>query len=484
MMFEPKKLHPLSIAIGILGTIKELFVPIVLFVFIGGKKGGSFFSNIPLIALIVIFLFLVISDIIRWFRFTYWLEGNELRIKQGLFVRKKRYIPFERIQSLNLSENIFHRPFQLVKVKIETAGLGDKSEAELTAIKKSEAHALQQMIMKAKQDPALVEGIGSDEPTDEKLIYKITLGQLFFLASTSGGAGVVISAFLAFILQFEHLIPYEKIFAGMQEVIRFGFVFVSLIVLVIIVIAWLISVLIAFLKYNDFTVKKVKDDLVITRGLIEKRTTTVPLQRIQAIKMSESPIRQPFGYASVSLENAGGSVLEQESASITLLPVVKRAHVANILGSVLTDYEFETEFNRPPKRAARRYLFIKVLVTLIVTVILACFFWPYGLLGSLLILGAAVWGYAQYRSAGWQLTDQQLTMRYRLFQQQTMFMRKNRIQSLKMTGTWFQKRVHLAGIEAFVKSGEELEIAHIRHLDRADALTIYSWYRHKVSKNE
>ncbi|OJH16947.1 hypothetical protein BLX88_21015, partial [Bacillus obstructivus] len=177
-------------------------------------------------------------------------------------------------------------PFQLVKVKVETAASSDnKAEAELTAIHKEEAAALQKIIADAKRGKNAED---VEEEVIEEVVYKITTPQLFFLATTSGRAGVVISAFLAFIFQFEDFIPYEKVFNEMQELIRYGVLFISAIVFVVLVIAWLISVLIAFFKYNDFTVKKVENDLIITRGLLEKRTTTVPLHRIQALKITES----------------------------------------------------------------------------------------------------------------------------------------------------------------------------------------------------
>src|SRR5690606_5411962 len=91
---------------------------------------------LPLLIGLVVVLFSLIVGIIKWKRFVYWFEDGELRIEYGLFVKKKRYIPFERIQSLNYTEGIFHRPFNLVKVRVETAGSGKagEAEAELTAI--------------------------------------------------------------------------------------------------------------------------------------------------------------------------------------------------------------------------------------------------------------------------------------------------------------------------------------------------------------
>ncbi|MEI2401171.1 PH domain-containing protein, partial [Paenibacillus phytohabitans] len=58
----------------------------------------------------------------------------------------------------------------------------------------------------------------------------------------------------------------------------------------------------------NFTVVKRDEELFITRGLIEKKQTTIPLTRIQAIRIGENLIRQPFGYATVYIESAGGSI--------------------------------------------------------------------------------------------------------------------------------------------------------------------------------
>ncbi|GIN93449.1 UPF0699 transmembrane protein YdbT [Siminovitchia terrae] len=485
-MFEPKRLHPITVLYDFVRSLKELIIPFI-FLFIFGKNKivieGPLLSMLPQLLFLLFVLFMIASMVINWLRFTYRVEDNELRIEQGLFVKKKRYIPFDRIQSLDLSESIIHRPLGLVKVKVETAGSGgDKAEAELTAIKKEDAATLQKIIADAKNK--MQASVVEEACLEEDIIYKITSRQLLFLASTSGRAGVVISAFLAFVFQFENFIPYEKLFNEMQELVKFGVVLISGIVAVVLLIAWLLSVAIAFFKYNDFTVRKVKDELIITRGLLEKRTTTVPLHRIQALTIKESPIRQPFGYASVSLESAGGSSTDLESSSMVLLPVVKRNKIADILEDYMTDYMFKNDFKSAPSRSLRRYLFIKSLIAFIIAGVLTGFFWPYGLFGAILIPIAILWGYAQYKSAGWNFTGSQLTMRYRTIEQHTMLMKKNRIQSMEASVSWFQKRADLAAVSASVKSGEASRHAEIAHLDQRDVLEIYAWYSHHERTTE
>ena len=198
------------------------------------------------------------------------------------------------------------RPFGLVKVKIETAGSSGEAEAVLTAISKSQATIIQQALSSAKDETSIDEQEVVKE-NKEIILYQITPKELFLLASTSGGVGVVISAVIAFIFQFEEIIPYEKVFNGLEDFISSGVLVVSLLVFIGFLVAWAAALIGTMLKYAGFTVKKNKDDFIITRGLLEKRQLTIPSHLIQAIRLSENLIRQPLGLSTVYIESAGGS---------------------------------------------------------------------------------------------------------------------------------------------------------------------------------
>lgn len=487
MMSKPTRLHPIALLIGIVKSFREAIIPLVVtfFVFWRGEiviEGESFWLKFgPYLFIFTFIVLTIISNFTKWLRYTYRLEESELRIEHGLFVKKKRYIPFERIQSLDFSEGIFHRPFGLVKVKIETAGgNADGSEAEMVAIKKEEALSMREVILQEKRKIDLEE-IGQDEvpePIVENLLYKITRKQLLFFASTSGSVGVIISAVIAFIAQFDELIPFDRIFAEMEHIVRAGFIIIIFLILLGLLLAWVVSVFITYLKYNDFTLKQVKNDIVITRGLLEKRTTSIPIRRIQAIRIVESVFRQPFGYASVSVEYAGSTMDEGGNVEGLLMPVVKKKEIHSRLEEVFPQYVLDSDIEKVPRRAKRRFYFIKVIVMAIIAAILSIWLWPYGLFSTLLIIGAWIIGFFQFQSAGWNITGNQLTLRYRHpLQQQTVFMQKNRMQSLDISVNWFQKRSQLATITTAVMSGGMGATSSVKHLDEQDAKQIYEWYR-------
>ncbi|MFE5725727.1 PH domain-containing protein [Heyndrickxia sporothermodurans] len=480
-MSNYKRLHPITAISNFLKELKQLIAPIIIFLFIGrGGQKESIWEYTPMFFMMLMILIVLISGIVKWRRFTYRLEEGELRIEYGLLVKKKRYIPFERIQSLDLSEGILHRPFGLVKVKIETAGSNvPEAEAELTAIKKSEADEIQQIISEAKKSSVKIEtnDVTFDVEQSNEIIYQISKKEMFIMASTSGGAGVIVSALLAFISQFNEMIPYEKIFKELSHLVESGVFLIIFLIVLILLVAWIGSIVVTLIKYNGFTTKLSDGNFIITRGLLERRQTTIPLHRIQAVRITENPLRQLWGYASVFIESAGGSVADKESMNVVLIPIVKKSKIPSILGDVLTDYNFHTSFHKAPSRAKNRYIIREILKVLPISAGLAIAFWPFGLLSIILLAFFAVFGHLRFRAAGWSMEQDQLSLRFRGLLKHTIFMRRNRIQSMMVKQSWFQRKLQLASIFSTVKSSGTGKTSKVYHLELSDVNTIYQWYR-------
>lgn len=471
-MSEPKRLHPIAAFINMLKQLKEMIVPILFFIIFG--SGGIYY----LIAVVGGLVLVLLMGILTWYRFTYRVEEGELRIEHGLFVRKKRYIPFERIQSVDVSEGILQRPFGLVKVKVETAGgsRSEDAEAVLTAIHKEEANQIHELIMSAKK--ANFEKLPQKEAAEdqEAHLYTLPFGELLLLASTSGGVGVVISAVIAFFFQFEQMIPYERVYQEVEGIISNGIIFMSIIVFLGFILAWFISVIGTMLRYTNFTLKKVDQDLIITRGLLEKRQITIPLNRIQAIRISENILRQPLGRASVYIESAGGSALNEEGSKVLVLPLIKNEQIAKSLEPFLTSYPTNPQLNGAPHRALSRYLFRGSIAVLPVVIALSYFFRPWGFASLLLLFVAVVWSWRMFKDAGWALEEDFLILRYRRLVKSTVLMRREKVQSLTARKSHFQDEKKLATIEADVKSGHTGSGGRVSDLEVEDVETIYHWY--------
>lgn len=302
----------LGLGVGLIITLKESVLYFLIFV-------------------AVFLVLLIISSFLSWLRFTYRVEDSELRIEQGVFVRKKRYISINRIHKIDVTADVIHRIFGLVKVQVDTASSGDGAEVNLSAIKVTQAARLRRELKNNKRKP---------EQTEERTAYPrkgISWGSLFIAGSTSGTAGFLLVMMLAIFSQIEDLIPTSVYKSAYALFIESGIVFFIASVIFFLFLLWLIGIAGTMIRYGRFTIEKRENELFIKRGLIETKELTIPFDRIQAIGVKQSLIRKPLKYVKVTAVVAGGSFDKQEAFPV-VFPLMKEAEVADFLEEFLPAY--------------------------------------------------------------------------------------------------------------------------------------------------
>ena len=120
-------------------------------------------------------------------------------------------------------------------------------------------------------------------------------------------------------------------------------------------LAWLLAIAGTVLAYAGFTLSREGDFLYIKRGLLERREATIPLSRIQAVRISEGLLRQPFGLASLRVESAGYG--EDAGVSTMLFPLLPRDEVEEFLAAAAPEFAVAPAVEPLPRRALRRYVF-------------------------------------------------------------------------------------------------------------------------------
>lgn len=483
MMYK-YKLHPISALINFLRALKDLMIPIVVLFFANGLKFNfsnndtKFFGEmLPLLILTFVVLYSFVHGIIKWWTFRYWFVDNEIRVEYGLFIKKKRYIPYERIQSLNYKESIFHRVFGLVQVMVETAGnkMG-KAEAELTAISREAAAMIENETRKVKTGTVIEKNMVNVQATN--IIHKMSQKDLVVLATTSNSVGVVLAGIVAAISQFAEFIPYEWIYKEIAHLLRFGLLLVAVLVVFALILAWLFSVIITFINYYNFVVTVENNRLAITRGLLEKKRITIPLNRVQAIKIIENPFRQMFGLATVVVESAGGGFSGEKDKRIVLFPLISKKEMILPLQQLFPDYDFTIiEMIQPPKKAQPFFYRVDFLWVIPIICLLTYFFFPYGLLSLLVILPVISLGIWQYKTARFKIIGDQITIMYRSFSRITFFAQKHRIQVAQRSQSFFQKKKGVASAKVIVMSGMSGAVAKAYNMNDQDIDTIMHWFK-------
>ena len=489
-MSEAKRLHPIAILLNVSKILKEALIPILLFVILQSSNDSPW-SYFELIILGAYFLISLLYGIVAWYKFTYEIDEDEIRIHSGIFIKKKRYIRLERIQSIDITEGIIQRLFSLVKVSIETAGssTGGKAEAELTAITKEEASLFQALLQVSKKKQGTsVESAEVVEEENEvkegKKLFQLSFGQLCLMAATSGGVGVVFSGAFVLYTQFSEAIAFTGVYEDVEKLARAGMLVVAGLIFLGLLLAYLIATVRVILKYAYFTVTKSGDELIISRGLLERRRLAIPIARIQAVRIVENIVRQPFGYATLYVETASGSIQNEGNAKVMILPIIKKKQIKSVLASFEIDYEVDVQMKHVPKRAMRRYIF-RALLWSIPFIAISYFFKPLGYIFILWLPLCIALAYASYRVASWNITNKQLTLVFRqIVSKQTYIVLNNKIQSLACKQSDFQRKRLLGTISVFSKTGIGPSRGRVIDVEQEDMLYIKEWFQqnHSVRK--
>src|SRR5918998_278152 len=197
---------------------------------------------------------------------------------------------------LLMSQGVIQRAFGVYEVRIETAGGGTgEPDASLSALDRTAARSLRREVEGTRRER--VEDSGGPA-----VLRRLSTGDLLIAGATSGQIGVAFSL-LAVGSQFFDDFLSDAFVRRLIETLAPNWLMVLLIFVPVgLLLAWFLAIAGTVLAYSGFTLSREGDFLYIKRGLLERREATIPLSRIQAIRISEGLLRQPFGLASLRVE--------------------------------------------------------------------------------------------------------------------------------------------------------------------------------------
>ena len=467
-MFELQRQHPAAALANAFDIIRANFITILILIFVGS---GGREANFTLYWIIGTFIFLLIWGGISWYRFEFSVSDGELRIEQGVLIRKKLYLTSDRIQVIDISAGVIQRLFGLVAVEVKTAGSSSK-EAKINAITRVKAEKLRTLLRKKSENSDETQDV---EPVSQRKVYALDTRDLLIAASTSGRFGVALSVVGVAFSQVEQLISEEQMIHFVETIIprSTNASMIVMSIIAVIAIAWLFSFASTIIKYYDFVVEVRENELLISRGLFERKQLTIPFNRIQAVQIKEELLRQPLGYASLVIESAGYG--ESEGNSTTLFPLLAKPQIYSFINQVIPDYQMEiSENSNVPSVGLRRYLFRMLWISLPVILVV----WssiPYGVYSWFLLLPALLLGYQQYRDAEIGRGKDTLVLSFRILSKTTAMVKNYRMQSCQVQQNPFQERLNLSNFTVHVASGNQGRAFTVRDIDITTAMDYRAW---------
>lgn len=407
-----RRLHPTSIVFNLAREAKSLAAPAVLLFFGSrGRDSGAYFWAFMTAAGALTAMGVAIA---RYFSFTYTYEADELVVREGLFFKRERHIPYSRIQNIDATQNIVHAVFDVYAVALET-GSGAEAEATLSVLPASALTEMRRRVFEGRRAADAPEAMNAaaDEsdptpapapgpaPAGEVLLHLglrdlaicglvrgrglLLLAAIFGVAADIMGdfdidekvietaeneqrRGPIVRAVRTFASGFS-FDPWHILVAGTLLLIVLGFL-------------RLCSMLYMMQKLHDFRLVLIEGELRVSFGLLTRVKATIPMRRIQAITVREGPLHRLFGVCSVRADTAGGAAdLEAARSREWLAPVIKRADMPAFVRRVMPEADIESLSWQPAHpRAIRRVVVRPLIYTLVVSAVLV---WPMGVWAAL-----------------------------------------------------------------------------------------------------
>jgi putative membrane protein len=464
----PRRLHPAGIAVLGVGSLRELALPLgVAFAATVFGGGGQ-----PIVRALVYAaigaVIAMLTGYVRW-RTTRWSIGDgRIRLRTGLLSEKETDVPLGRVQAIDTVHGPLQRLFGVRGVQVQTAGGARQAEIMLPAVGPGDVELLRDAL-RGRGTPAAA---AAPAPVAER---RLARRELLVAALTAGQVGVLLPLLAA--------VPQlgEELWGGdIESAGREGMRLVPhsapewiLAGAAVLALAWLLSTIGAVLAFAGFTIARDEERLRVRRGLLARREATVPVARVQAVRVVEGVLRAPFGLATVRAEVAGYA--REAAAAQTLFPLLRRADVEPFLQALLPELADGIDgLHAPPRRALRRYV-LPPAALLLALGGAACVAFPDAAPWPLLAaLPAAAYGASCWRAAGWRLEDRRVAVRFRRIARTTVLAPAARLQQHGTRQTVLQRRARLADVELRVGAATR---GHVRHLDAPVAARVFDGLR-------
>lgn len=347
---ERKRLHPATLLVRAPQMVRSIINAWPLFVlFIAqGRMAILALAALAIAALSGIGIFL------SWLRFSYTIGDGEIRIDSGVFSRKHRVIPFDRVQDVNIEQGLIARALGLAKVRLETGGSASAGaeEGELNAISLAEADSLRDEIRDWRTDhhsvvsavvDARISGEDISEDTGAAPIFVMSLPRV----TTAGlfNFSLALFAVLFGALQyFDNLLPFDPfepeawqaylgednpylIYANGHRIlaVMVGLMLVSAVG----VISGIVTTL---LRDYGFRLERTATGLRRRRGLTTLTDVAIPIKRVQAALIETGLVRKVFGWYALKLQSLASD--SGKEADHVVAALAKREEITRILAEV------------------------------------------------------------------------------------------------------------------------------------------------------
>ncbi len=453
-MPSDQRFHPFSVLFALGSELRNFLGPIVFASFTARSRGGEF-ENWLLIFMIPS---VAIAAARYWFS-TYRYDETELVVRTGIFFKNERHIPYARIQSVDARQNVLHRVLQVVEVQVRT-GTGGDAEATLSVLPFGALEQMRQRVFEGRKvgvDAAV--GASPDDPsaaeaapmphaapvqTPADVLLHLTPADTALSGLLDNRGWVVIGAASGLLWESG---AFDRVEALLPQA---SWTLAAAVAAGLFVVSPILSVCWALVRLHGFTLTRRGAELLTEYGGLTRVTGTIPLRRVQTIKVFQTPGHRLTQRAAVRVETAGGAVQQQGGGEREwIAPIIRVDAVPALVEHLAPNVTLaEVEWQSPDVAAGTRRMRLAAIWSLIAGLVALRFFeWSWVLAATLALLAFALFAARKYvQSLGWARTDEAVYFRSGWLWRAVTIVPIAKVQGVELTESPFDRRWSMASV--------------------------------------
>lgn len=393
-------------------------------------------------ALLALIIILLITTVLRYRRFTFALEPERIRVREGVFSRVELNLDYERIQQADIRKPIWFKPFNLAILQLQSAG-SKGSEVEVAGLPVQLAEQLQYDIMQATKAVADESGeaaaTGNASANFELQLPHTEILRVGLIQNALIVAGVLLALLFSnqvvstFVVEWVEGFVEGYASAWQGVIILIGFGIAALMVLMF------AAVLFYFNQYYRYHLRRVGDRVAYTAGLITHLSRSFRMPKLQLVEFRQGVVARLLRRSQMRILQAGGISDKAEGRfTVPVLNAHNKALVSN-------DLKLPTaKWHRVGGWIIPRYWLIPSLAAGWIVDL-----WAAPIVFVVMLLLRWLW----WRNLGWYFDGNWIAVRQGLFGCSERFAPAAKMQRITLLSGPIQRRLGFCGLKIYTAGG-------------------------------
>ncbi len=478
------RLHPLSFVFESVKTIKHMFAPVA-----GASYGLAHMQNKYWI--IVPSLLVIVHAILKSTFFSCEFGKGELLVRDGVFNKTQRHIPFSRIQGVSQRRKLFHRLLGVAEVQLDSSA-GDKPEAVMNVLSIKSAAALEDLLRHADTQEAIAQPHAATHQAAApapapaaQVLHTLSAADLvrFGIVSNRGAVlfGVTMGTLMnhnetrKFTLHAMGKLPLDGVkstlasFAAEGHWLYFVMTVALLYALALVAFSGL-SIVLAFLRHHGFVLELQGNRLMQRHGLSTDVRSGARINRLQRFVLHETWWHRLMHRCRLSVDVVGGRHHKERASEAStkfsdLAPIATMEQAKALLQVCLPGLDWNALHWQPlHDNAVKRRLMVQARWMLPAMIGLAGLDYAYGwrvplfdlvFVYTLAVVASVLLAKAWLRFAAFAETDDLIVFRSGVWHRKWVIVRATRLQTVSLHTSPLDRSLGLVQLKGDIQGGSK-----------------------------